>query len=99
MTGQAADAADDGGHAERDVADVVAAVLHSRNGQYAALVERDAVNDIADGDADGETGAGFLLDDLSPGALRATEQLVRQAVGPARIFVERQTTDGGARPD
>src|SRR4029079_14290996 len=99
MAGDAATAADNGWHAKSHVADVVAAALDGRDRQNAALIEGDGVDDIANGDADGEARSGLLLNHFAPGAFGAGEQLVSQAVRPAGIFVEGQATDGGARPD
>ena len=84
VPGQAAAAADDGRHAEGHVANVVAAVLDGRDRQDAALIEGDRVDDVADGDADGETGAGLLLDDFRARALRAREEFIGQAVASSR---------------
>src|SRR5437764_269735 len=57
------------------------------------------MDDFADRQADGETGAALLLDDLRSGAFGRIEDLLRRVGVEAGPLVERQAADGGARPD
>src|SRR6266853_1473650 len=72
-------AADDGRHADAHVADAVRAADHARDGQDAAPIENDAVDDFAGRDADGPAGAAFARDDFGAAFLRALENLILES--------------------
>ena len=70
-----AGAADDGGHADRDLAQAVFALLERGDGEELAAVEGDGVDDLGDGDADGPAGAALAADDFGAAGLGAVEEL------------------------
>ena len=95
---EGAGTADDGGHADRNAADAVSSVDLARNGQDEATVEGNAVDDLADGDADGITGSPFAGDDFRAALLGALEDLGLEGGSNAGEFGEREAVHRSRGP-
>ena len=92
-------AADDRRDAEADVADPVGTVDPAGDRQDATAVERDRVDDLADGDPDGITGSTFAGDNFCAALLRALEDLRLERGRNSGELRERKSAHRGGRPD
>ena len=90
---------DDGRHADADAANAVRTVHERRNRHDALAVERDGIDDGADGGSDSPAGTALAGNDFSSGLFRAFENLILPARRNVFELGEREAGDAGGRPD